>query len=98
MRIVTRAGHAVNTKILGVKQFVHEEKSFGLTCVERKSSASTTVSGGSGAIGQQMIGRGFGIQKLRKMESKILMRNEDKMVGRRCILWDLGVVDSTSQC
>ncbi len=89
MRIVTRAGHAVNAKILGGKQFVHEEKNFDLTCVERKSSVySTTVSGGSGAIGQQgvyMMGRGFGIRKLRKMESKIFMRNGGKMVGKRCI-------------
>ncbi len=56
MQIVTRAGNAINAKILGGQQFVHEEENIDLTRVVRKSSASnTTVSGGGGAVGQQNI-------------------------------------------
>ncbi|WP_375667042.1 MULTISPECIES: BafA family autotransporter [unclassified Bartonella] len=56
MQIVTRGGNAIDAKILGGKQFVHEEPNLDLTSVERRSSASnTTVSGGSGAVGQQNV-------------------------------------------
>ncbi len=56
MQIVTRGGNAIDAKILGGKQFVHEEENLDLTSVERRSSAyGTTVSGGSGAVGQQNV-------------------------------------------
>uniref|UniRef100_UPI0035D09B66 pertactin-like passenger domain-containing protein n=1 Tax=Bartonella sp. AD13SXNS TaxID=3243462 RepID=UPI0035D09B66 len=56
MQIVVRGGNAINAKILGGKQFIHEEKGLDLTSVVRRSSASnTTVSGGSGAVGQQNV-------------------------------------------
>ncbi|WP_330167390.1 BafA family autotransporter [Bartonella grahamii] len=56
MQIVTRGGNAIDAKILGGKQFVHEEKGINLISVERKSSAyNTTVSGGKGAVGQQNV-------------------------------------------
>ncbi len=57
MQIVTRAGTAMNTKIEGGKQFVHEESSIlDLESVEKKSGAyDATVTGGGRAIGQQNI-------------------------------------------
>ncbi|MET3560853.1 autotransporter passenger strand-loop-strand repeat protein, partial [Bartonella japonica] len=56
MQIVTRGGNAVEAKILGGKQFVHEEYDVDLKNVVRKSSAfNTTVFGAGEAIGQQNI-------------------------------------------
>ncbi|WP_208433851.1 BafA family autotransporter [Bartonella taylorii] len=56
MQIVTRAGVAINTKIRGGKQFVHEEANVDLTLVARRSSAyNSTVIGGDGAMGQQNV-------------------------------------------
>ncbi|WP_396584156.1 BafA family autotransporter [Bartonella grahamii] len=56
MQIVTRGGNAIDTKILGGKQFIHEEPNLDLTSVERKSSAyNSTVSGDGGAVGQQNV-------------------------------------------
>ncbi|WP_375653307.1 BafA family autotransporter [Bartonella sp. OD88NMGDW] len=56
MQIVTRAGIAMNAKILGGQQFIHEEPNIDLTSVERKSSAyNSTVSGDGGAVGQQNV-------------------------------------------
>ncbi|WP_375645781.1 BafA family autotransporter [Bartonella sp. TT29SHDZB] len=56
MQIVTRGGTAIDAKILGGKQFIHEEKGLDLTSEERKSSAyNSTVSGDSGAVGQQNV-------------------------------------------
>ncbi|WP_273723316.1 BafA family autotransporter [Bartonella sp. AU18XJBT] len=56
MQIVTRGGNAIDAKILGGKQFTHEEKGLDLTSVERKSSAyNSTVSGDGGVVGQQNV-------------------------------------------
>ncbi|WP_375625909.1 BafA family autotransporter [Bartonella sp. PS17NMGDW] len=56
MQIVTRAGIAMNAKILGGQQFIHEEPNIDLTLVVRRSSAyNSTVTGGDGAIGQQNV-------------------------------------------
>ncbi|WP_375625005.1 BafA family autotransporter [Bartonella sp. MU37NMGALS] len=56
MQIVTRAGIAMNAKILGGQQFIHEEPNIDLTSVERKSSAyNSTVSGEGGVVGQQNV-------------------------------------------
>ncbi|MGF7156708.1 BafA family autotransporter [Bartonella heixiaziensis] len=57
MQIVTRAGTAMETKIQGGKQFVFEEQNLlDLTSLEKRSSAyNATVSGSSGAIGQQDV-------------------------------------------
>ncbi|EJF86699.1 pertactin-like passenger domain-containing protein, partial [Bartonella rattimassiliensis] len=64
MQIVTRGGNAINAKILGGKQFVHEEANLDLTSVERKSTAyNTTVSGEGGAVGQQNVYDGAWVWK-----------------------------------
>ncbi|WP_345096211.1 pertactin-like passenger domain-containing protein, partial [Bartonella acomydis] len=56
VQIVTRSGTAMNTKIKGGKQFVHEEKNLDLTEVEKKSGAyDATVIGSDGIAGQQNI-------------------------------------------
>ncbi len=56
MQIVTRAGIAMNAKILGGQQFIHEEPNIDLTSVERKSSAyNSTVTGDGGTVGQQNV-------------------------------------------
>ncbi|WP_375619428.1 BafA family autotransporter [Bartonella sp. TS25HLJMH] len=56
MQIVTRGGNAIDAKILGGKQFIHEEKGLDLTSVERKSSAyNSTVTGSDGVVGQQNV-------------------------------------------
>ncbi|WP_375702400.1 pertactin-like passenger domain-containing protein, partial [Bartonella sp. AA89HNZF] len=56
MQIVTRAGIAMNAKILGGQQFIHEEPYIDLTSVVRRSSAyNSTVTSGDGAIGQQNV-------------------------------------------
>ncbi len=56
MQIVTRAGIAMNAKILGGQQFIHEEPYIDLTSVERKSSAyNSTVTGDGGTVGQQNV-------------------------------------------
>ncbi|WP_208442227.1 BafA family autotransporter, partial [Bartonella raoultii] len=56
MQIVTRAGNALEAKILGGQQFVREEPNIDLTRVVRRSSAyNATVTGGDGAIGQQNV-------------------------------------------
>ncbi|WP_375695130.1 BafA family autotransporter [Bartonella sp. AC90GZZY] len=56
MQIVTRGGNAIDAKILGGKQFIHEEPNLDLTSVERKSSAyNSIVSGDGGVVGQQNV-------------------------------------------
>ncbi|WP_375676699.1 BafA family autotransporter [Bartonella sp. CB21SXKL] len=56
IQIVTRAGIAMNAKILGGQQFIHEEPYIDLTSVERKSSAyNSTVTGDGGTVGQQNV-------------------------------------------
>ncbi|UNF44375.1 BafA family autotransporter [Bartonella krasnovii] len=56
MQIVTRAGTALEAKVLGGQQFVHEEPNIDLTRVVRRSSAyNATVTGGDGEIGQQNV-------------------------------------------
>ncbi|GAA4659534.1 hypothetical protein GCM10023262_04060 [Bartonella pachyuromydis] len=56
MQIVTRGGIAMQTKIYGGQQFVHEEKNLDLKNVEKPSSAyNTTVTGSNGRVGQQNI-------------------------------------------
>ncbi|MBB4076105.1 outer membrane autotransporter protein [Bartonella fuyuanensis] len=56
IQIVTRGGNAIEAKIRGGKQFVHEEEGLDLTDVERKSSAfNSTVFGDEVEVGQQNV-------------------------------------------
>ncbi|WP_139413051.1 BafA family autotransporter [Bartonella mastomydis] len=56
MQIVTRAGKAMLTKILGGKQLVFEDRDVDLASVLSRSIAyGATVTGGGGGIGQQDV-------------------------------------------
>ncbi|UNE53479.1 BafA family autotransporter [Bartonella machadoae] len=56
IQVVTRGGTAAETKVVGGKQFVFEEKSFNPEIVEKRSSAhNVTVSGKDGVLGQQNV-------------------------------------------
>ncbi|WP_026500969.1 pertactin-like passenger domain-containing protein, partial [Bartonella elizabethae] len=56
MQIVTRGGIALEAKVVGGQQFVHEEPNIDLTRVLRRSNAyNSTVTGGDGVVGQQNV-------------------------------------------